>query len=522
MKITTNTFFGIELCFLDRRLGGLRITARLFTDREFSQVSYYKNGEKTEVQLGEYTKINDTLCYIFEIWLSDETLTKKASISFDLSVTVGHFFPIEFSCNGYFTTGNTIVYNEENVLILEPYSKELLKERKRKYKVLKPSKSSLIAYAIRMLYRAIKPFYKKDVWLISDRIDKAGDNGQAFFEYITKNTPENVLPMFVLDKKSSDYKVVKRFGRVVSPTSPFYKVRYTLAKMHISSQLDGSRLLKVRAYLKDILNQQKTIFLQHGVIEHDSSSYYNRFFFGMDMFVTTTKGEYESIVGIKNYGCDEEIVELCGLCRYDKLKNEREKIIFVCPTWRLSLLTDTESLNIKEGFEDSEYFQFYNGLLTNERLLKKAQENGYKICFYPHRMMKNAEKYFTFNNPLLMDARGISYTEMFKRGALLITDYSSVQFDFSYLKKPIIYCQFDKEEFFRSHTCEKGYMDYENDGFGTVCQDLDSLVDTICQYIDNDCSLLKKYEERIDKTFKFTDKQNCERTLKRILEIDNA
>jgi CDP-glycerol glycerophosphotransferase (TagB/SpsB family) len=137
-------------------------------------------------------------------------------------------------------------------------------------------------------------------------------------------------------------------------------------------------------------------------------------------------------------------------------------------------------------------------------------------------MMQNAKKYFNLDNPNIIDGEGISYTEMFATGAILVTDYSSVQFDFSYLKKPVVYCQFDKAEFFSSHTCTEGYMDYERDGLGRVCNTLDSAVDTLCQYMDSGCELEEKYEKRIDSTFMFTDKGNCERTLKRILEIRNA
>lgn len=521
MEKTTNRDLGIELSFLDKRENSFKITARLFADKERSSVFYTLNGEKKEAVLCQYAKTNDTLCYIFEILLDNSLLKSRQALSFDEDVRTGPFFPIEFKCNGYFLKGDVIVYNEGSTLVTEPYSKELLKARKKKYKVLALNKTALVAYAIRMLNKALRVFQKKELWLISDRIDKAGDNGQVFFEYVTRNTPKNVKPVFVLDKKSPDYKEIKKIGKVVSPLSPFYKIRYTLASMHISSQLDGSRLLKVRAYLKDILNDSKVIFLQHGVIEHDSSSYYNRFDFGMDMFVTTTRGEYDSIVGIKAYGCDRDIVELCGLCRYDKLENKRKNIIFVCPTWRLSLLEDTESLRLKDGFEESAYYNFYQSLLRNENLLKKVRDKGYKICFYPHRMMKNAKKHFDLSSDCIIDGEGISYTEMFKSGAILVTDYSSVQFDFTYLKKPVIYCQFDKEEFFSSHTCQEGYMEYERDGLGPVCYDLDSAVNTLCEYIDNGAELEEKYRERIDNTFKFTDRQNCERTLKRILEIRN-
>ena len=519
MERIENIATGVELCFLDKRQGGLRLCGRLYSQEKQEELTYLFNGEKRTVSMVNCTEINDTFRHIFYVEISYEDIKSPLTIDFGRLTRSSHFFPIELELNGYYVTDNIILYNEGTTLIFAPVTKELLRKRKKKYKVFRFNKTSLIAFALRIAHKLSKIFHKKDLWLISDRLDKAGDNGQAFFEYIVNHTPTGVRPVFVLDKKSSDYKKIKRLGKVISPKSPMYKLHYLRAKMNISSQLDGSRLLKVRPYLKDIMNESRVIFLQHGVIEHDSSSYYNRFDFGMDMFVTTTKGEYDSIVGIKNYGCDDKIVSLCGLCRYDKLENKRENIIFICPTWRLSLLESTETLELKEGYENSAYFKFFSSLLSNEKLINKAQEKGYKLCFYPHRMLKNLKKHLTPTAPCFMDGEGISYTEMFKRGALLLTDYSSVQFDFSYLKKPVVYCQFDREEFFSSHTCQEGYMEYERDGLGPVTYDLDTTVDTLCAYMENDCRLEEKYRERIDKTFKFTDRDNCERTFNRIMEI---
>lgn len=54
-----------------------------------------------------------------------------------------------------------------------------------------------------------------------------------------------------------------------------------------------------------------------------------------------------------------------------------------------------------------------------------------------------------------------SYRDAFAEGSMMITDYSSVAFEFAYLRKPIVYYQFDKKAFFEKHTYRKGYFDYE-------------------------------------------------------------
>ncbi len=104
---------------------------------------------------------------------------------------------------------------------------------------------------------------------------------------------------------------------------------------------------------------------------------------------------------------------------------------------------------------------------------------------------------------------------------MLVTDYSSVAFDFAYLRKPVLYYQADVDEFFSGiHTYEKGYFDYERDGFGEVEYDTEKLVDRIIEYMQNNCQLKEKYRQRIDATFPFNDQNNCERVYNAILALD--
>lgn len=110
------------------------------------------------------------------------------------------------------------------------------------------------------------------------------------------------------------------------------------------------------------------------------------------------------------------------------------------------------------------------------------------------------------------------YRDVLAESKMIITDYSAAIFDFVYLKKPIIYCQFDKEEYYSKHLAQ-GYFSYEKDGFGEVTDSLDSTIDMIIDYVKNDCRLKDKYRERIDNFFAFNDKNNCKRVFEKIMEL---
>ena len=97
---------------------------------------------------------------------------------------------------------------------------------------------------------------------------------------------------------------------------------------------------------------------------------------------------------------------------------------------------------------------------------------------------------------------------------ILITDYSSVYFDFAYMLKPVYYYQFDYKEY-RSDHYAQGYFDYKNDGFGPVVEDEVQLVNLIMNPSDNN------YRKRAKSFFRLRDSKNCERIYKAIREISH-
>ena len=147
--------------------------------------------------------------------------------------------------------------------------------------------------------------------------------------------------------------------------------------------------------------------------------------------------------------------------------------------------------------------------------MKSVRENGYKLAFAPHPNLKNVVPLFDTENVMVW--QGTKYRDIFAKSSLIVTDYSSAIFDFVYLKKPVIYSQFDKNTFYKNHSYDIGYFDYETMGFGEVEYDIDSTVDRIIEYVENGCKLKPMYEERINSFFEFHDKNNCERVYKAII-----
>ena len=127
---------------------------------------------------------------------------------------------------------------------------------------------------------------------------------------------------------------------------------------------------------------------------------------------------------------------------------------------------------------------------------------------------------FTPNDVFTVNHGYVDYQKEFTTASLLVTDYSSVFFDFAYLKKPIVYSQFDKDEFFEGeHAYKKGYFSYEDNGFGPVCYDLDGVVNAMIKVIENDCKNDPVYVKRIEEFYPYFDEDSCKRVYESVLKI---
>ena len=110
--------------------------------------------------------------------------------------------------------------------------------------------------------------------------------------------------------------------------------------------------------------------------------------------------------------------------------------------------------------------------------------------------------------------------EMLKESVLLITDYSSVFFDFGYMRKPVVYYQFDEDVFYSKHY-KKGYFDYRQMGFGDVSTSEDDAIVSLLRICQNGMRLEPKYLERIKNFFPLYDTNNCKRIYDVIAKDNN-
>jgi CDP-glycerol glycerophosphotransferase (TagB/SpsB family) len=149
------------------------------------------------------------------------------------------------------------------------------------------------------------------------------------------------------------------------------------------------------------------------------------------------------------------------------------------------------------------------------------RKKGYKglFCLHPIHMKQYVD--YQGNDVFKVNEGYVDYNKVFAESSVMVTDYSSVLFDYAYLRKAVVYAQFDKEEFYEGQIYDEGYFKYERDGFGKVCYNLDETVNELIRLVETDCKNSKEYLDRVNSFFAFNDKDNSKRILEKILEMDN-
>lgn len=361
----------------------------------------------------------------------------------------------------------------------------------------------------------IKPFYKekyKGSWLICEEPTEARDNGYHFFRYMCKEQSQQKC-YYAIKKKSVDYKKVKKLGSVIEYSSIQHWLAYFLCDYNISSQKGGKPNAAMCSFME--LNRKfhpKNIFLQHGIIINNVKWLYADKCC-IEKFITSTYPETEYIK--QNFGYPENAIQMTGMPRFDALHDGKVigGRILIMPTWRYWFnLKSKKNVDTDAEFETSEYLQRWIELLCCLEMENLIKKYNLEVIFYLHRNMQNRiEEFYKIKTPVIIASwKKYDIQNLIKTSEMLITDYSSVFFDMVYMKRPVIFYQFDEEKY-RKYQYTEGYFDYHNNVFGNTYFTKEGIFDELENIICNKFKPSKNFLKEHDKIFGFWDNKNSKR-----------
>ena len=357
----------------------------------------------------------------------------------------------------------------------------------------------------------------RQCWLITERPTDARDNGYVLFKWIRQNHPEkNVI--YAIHKDAADYANVENMGKVIEYGSYQHWYYYFAASICCDTSWgiccpNSITYLMMRNILPP---HSKRVFLQHGITK-DYMPQGRKCKLKADLFVCGAYPEWEYINSYFGYTDGE--VKYLGFARYDRLCDTSDKMsikqILYMPTWRAYLHDDSH-------FEQSLYFQKIKEVLTNSELQGILERNNLELIYFVHPSIRDKKRYFEpFMNSHIKVLNNEDYDlqKLICSASLLITDFSSIYFDFAYQGKPVIYYHFDYQDYRKSHYGE-GYFSYERDGFGPVVHDLQSVIDNMCAIAADNFNIPAIYRYRADRFFPKRDQNNCLRHYEALCELD--
>lgn len=363
---------------------------------------------------------------------------------------------------------------------------------------------------------------KKPVWITYDKLYKAGDNGEYLFHYVRKNCPD-VDVYYLITENSPDYERLKEDSHVLIHGSVEAKQKVLMAQLILATHTNtmsgcGFVTKGEKRYLKNLYNA-RIVCIQHGLTVQDIAVWQNVLCDNTRLYCCASKHEVENIRQ-PEYGYTDKEIRLTGLARYDGLVNSDRRQILITPTWRRNLVNAGSSGNVRaknDFFKETEYFKVYNRLINDPRLIACAQKNNYRIIYLVHPTLSSQTGDFDTNKyvDIVAAAGDMSYEKVLTESSLMVTDYSGVQFDFAYMRKPVVYYH---PASLPPHYTESAAFTYQEMGFGPVIDEHEKLVDYLCACMEKDCRMDDFYRARADEFFAYDDTDNCKRITDTVME----
>ncbi|MCD4680086.1 MAG: CDP-glycerol:glycerophosphate glycerophosphotransferase [Bacteroidales bacterium] len=365
----------------------------------------------------------------------------------------------------------------------------------------------------KIISKIYKLFNRKKIWLIGERRDTAQENGFYFYKYIKEEHPHE-KSYYIIDKNNNQYNLVREYGNIIQYNSMKHKILFFGCNYYVTAHNDHCFPLSVFGNKSmGLPGSVKNVFIPHGVTYLDSSDYYGKRKTSISLFLCAAKDEYEYIK--ENFGYAENEVKYTGFSRFDGYHNfKTKKQIVLMPTWRWGIryIPNSKTSVTDDYFINSGYYKKFQSFLNNQDLIQILTQYNYQLLFYPHYEVQYYLKHFSSSSDRVVIASKEQYIvqDLLKDSALLVTDTSSVSFDFAYMFKPLIYYFFDRDNFFKTHV-RPGYFDHKTMGFGMLVEKEDELIDLIKHYLENGCRMEEQYRLRAQNFFPLHDNMNSKR-----------
>lgn len=371
-------------------------------------------------------------------------------------------------------------------------------------------------------YTALRPYWKRRrMWLIYEKFcSHAQDNAFRFFEYCMneKGGEARDFAYYVIDRDCPDYANVASYGANVVDFMSFKHMVYAMAADIYVASDSRSHLYQWRPkpnVVRGQIARHKIFFLQHGVtaMKQVAGIYGPGGSSPVTYFLTTSEREQDIVS--ENFGYPREKAPVLGFSRWDVLEDRSSATapsILIMPTWRSWLDEQPDDV-----FLASRYFSALSSLVASPRLQEVLSRHGAKARFFIHPKFAKYLAHFPdgIDGVELVAADSRLLSELVMECSLLVTDYSSVCWDVLLKGRPVVFYQFDQDEYLAN---VGSYIDFDTELPGALCLDEDACVAAIDVYAQRGFTMTDRDEERAVPFVPGNDRKNRERTYRFLVD----
>lgn len=542
----------LELLEYDKKTETLRIEASVddFMDMSRFKIRCLLDGEELEIEPTyryahtKYFGVSVNKRYTFRVFVPVSKLSDE--INSKLGIYVGYddyFIQIPFVTRRYTSKlAADIPYSywkfgdDDRAVTLENGKKNLTFSRikglgrvKREIKMLSSmlhgSKRSYKMFLVRSLYWLTRPYFRnKRIWLTYDKLYKGGDCGEYFYKYMIAQK-DGIISDYTINKDCEDAKRLRKEGYKPLHFGTMKNILHYLNAEVIFATHGGTHSFNglpnsYVKYVSDLIHSDVTC-IQHGLSVQQLAQELNMLYNNTKRYYCASKYEIKNLEHpIYGYE-DKSVFKLTGIPRYDGLVSDDKKQILITPTWRAYISMPPvmgQSRPYYPEFKHTNYYKIYYKLLTDEKLIETARKTGYKLTYLLHPIISSQiVDYPDIDGVEIIPATTVNYEKILTESSLMLTDYSGVQFDFAYMRKPVVYYHPPK---LPPHYKEGGFF-YDSMGFGEICTEHQQMVDCLCEYMENNCEMKPFYKDRADDFFAYSDHDTCKRIYDDITEYMN-
>ncbi|WP_418909147.1 CDP-glycerol glycerophosphotransferase family protein [Glutamicibacter endophyticus] len=409
------------------------------------------------------------------------------------------------------TTAGGSVTEGDQTLVISPYYTFKAKATSLLLEVFDADAYTVLEESTARTFPALQPG-EEPVWLVGELPYKAQDNGLHLFRYLRSHRPD-IEAYYVIDRQSPDLRNFENLDHVVFHGSKEH-FELALRATRIIGTHHADFLYPTRYSAFSARSRATRVFLQHGVMgtKWMVPNYgKNSPGFATDLFCVSSDREKQYIVNDFQY--PESEVKVTGLPRFDALLDGQtplhSKMLLIIPTWR-------DWLQTEEAFLESDYLQRWRELLSSPQLAELARDHDLEIVFSLHPNMQHFRDHFADAPARLIVQGEVDVQQLIKQAGIMITDYSSVAFDFSFLHKPVHYYQFDRARFLGRNG---SHLDLDAELPGRIAFDAEHLLGDLQDTLERGRSMEEEYVRRADVFMKHRDRHNAERV---VAEIEAA